>query len=159
MNDGGMVLMKFETWKKGLESEFAVHRELNTKLIYSYQDGYDDYVNSSEWVMVGDFCNFVKKSALNDHEVILAKYEEILVSDLEVFKGFCEEEFERIKVWSAFLRDESCEDYALNIFKFNNFKVRYDDLSDEQRSVFDSALSRHFDVHSDDMELWGRLRG
>ena len=26
--------MKYETWKNGLEAEFAVHREQNTKLIY-----------------------------------------------------------------------------------------------------------------------------
>lgn len=150
--------MDYNTWKNGLEGEFAVHRELNTKLIYSYQDGYDYYRDSDEWVMVGDFCNFVRRSALNDHEVILAKYESILVSDLDVFKGFCEEEFERIKVWSACLHDEASEDYALNIFKFNNFEVRYGDLSDEQKCVFDCALESHLESHSEDILLLEGLR-
>lgn len=150
--------MNYTTWKNGLESEFAVHREQNTKLIYRYQDGYEDYANSSEWVMVGDFCNFVRRSALNDHKIILAKYEAILVSDLEVFKGFCEDEFERINVWSAFLHDDTSENYALNIFEYNNFKVRYEDLSDVQKSAFDSALSRHLEEHGEDITLLKKFK-
>ena len=111
--------------------------------------------------MVGDFCNFVRRTALNDHKIILNKYEKILVSDLEVFKGFCEDEFERIRVWNTFSihSDETYFDFkrSVKIFEYSNFKIRYEDLTVEQRKIFTTALDKHIERHSEDIELLKKL--
>lgn len=144
----------YENWKENLEAEFEEHRNKNTKLIYDYQDGYEDYLNNPEWVMVGDFCNFVRRTALNKHEEINARYQKELLNNINIFKGFCQDEFERIRVCH---RGSNFEEYAKKIFEYSGMKLRYDDLTTNQRWEFKKELKKYLEANEETIELFKKF--
>lgn len=144
----------YKNWKENLEAEFEEHRNQNTKLIYRYQDGYDYYVNSPEWVMVGDFCNFVRRSALHKHEEINARYKKELLNNINIFRGFCQDEFERIRVCH---RGSNFEEYAKKIFEYSGMKLRYDDLTTNQRWEFKKELKKYLEANEETIELFKKF--
>ena len=144
--------MRYETWKDNFESEFEAHRKANCRLIYPYQADYDKYHDSPNWVMVGDFCNFVRVGTLGIGAEITAKYEALMLRDDEVFEGFCLDEFERIRVYSSELRERHFSDEAKKIFEYSNMSVRYETLSETQKDIFFNALDKHLEAHKEDID-------
>lgn len=129
----------YENWINNKEQEFEEHRKNNFKIVYRYQDEYEYYSNSPEWGLIGDFCNFYRIGTLNKGEEITAKYEELMLNDIEVFAGYCEDEFKRIKVWQY----EDPMTQAKKIFEFDNMKVRFEDLTENQQLVFKQKVAEH----------------
>lgn len=147
---------EYKTWKENYEAEFAEHRKENTRLIYRYQSEYDAYVNNPEWVQVGDFCNFVRRTALNKGAEITAKYEAELIANDAIFAGFCLDEFERIHLWKTEAwkpeDHEDVETEASNIFEYCNMKTRLETLTPEQESLFRKAITEHLLQHEEDIQ-------
>ena len=139
--------MDYKTWKQNFENEFEEHRNKNTVLIYDYQDGYDFYLNSPDWVMYGDFCNFVRAGTENRGAEITAKYEAILVENLEVFTGFVKDEFKRVHPLTEV--DETLS----QIFQFNNMAITPDDFTPEQREAFNQAVAEYKEENKEYIEL------
>lgn len=131
----------YNNWKDNYENEFKEHRENNFKIVYRYQDEYEYYSNSSEWGMIGDFCNFYRIGTLHKGEEITAKYEKLMLNNINIFSGFCEDEFKRIKVWQY----EDPMAQAKKIFEFDNMEIRYEDLTTNQRWAFRQELDKHLD--------------
>ena len=123
--------MDYQTWKKSFEDEFEEHRQKNTRLIYSYQPGYDYYNESPEWVMYGDFCDFIRKGTEHIGPQITDKYAKILIADNEILKGFLRDEFRRIKPFT--LVDETLD----QVFEYNNMNIKLEELTQEQKRIFD----------------------
>ena len=141
----------YTNWKNDYEAEFEEHRNANYRLIYDYQDGYEYYLNSPDWVMVGDFCNFHRRGTLHIGEQITAKYEALMLNNINIFEGFCEAEFERIRVWHDYDNDF---EYAKKIFQYDNMSVRYDDLTTNQKWTFQECLKRHIAEHEEHIKLF-----
>ena len=131
--------MAYNNWKNNYEAEFEEHRKNNFKIVYSYQDDYEYYSNSSEWGMIGDFCNFYRIGTLHKGEKITAKYEELMLNDINIFAGYCKDEFKRIKVWQY----EVPLEQAKKIFEYDNMSVRFEDLTTNQRWAFKKVLAEH----------------
>ena len=147
--------MDYKTWKNNYEAEFEAHRKANYRLIYRYQSDYQKYLNDPNWIQVGDFCNFHRVGTLHIGAEITAKYEKLMLENIEVFEGFCLDEFNRIRVYNEVCGDD--EDFfgnACKIFEYSNMSVRFDDLSSEQKIVFVSALKSHLDEHEDAINLF-----
>ena len=147
--------MNYETWKKNLENEFAAHREENTRIVYNYQDEYDYYLNSPDWIMYGDFCNFIRVGTENIGAEITAKYEKIMLIEDEIFIGFVTDEFERIGLW----KNKDMKEYAKNIFEFNNMTVRFEDLTDLQKAFFEDCIKEHAYEHAEDIKIMKEVMG
>lgn len=123
--------MDYQTWKKSFEDEFEEHRQKNTKLIYSYQPEYEYYRDSPEWIMYGDFCDFIRKGTEHIGPSITEKYTKILIANNEIFQGFLHDEFRRIKPFTEV--DETLD----QVFEFNNMNIKLDELTQEQKIIFD----------------------
>lgn len=151
----------YQTWKQNYEAEFEEHRRENCRLVYDYQSDYAYYSNNPEWVMVGDFCNFVRRTAINRGKEITAKYEEQLIANDNIFAGFCLDEFERIQLWhsQAFGEDEDLETKAKKIFEYRNMKTRLETLTSEQESLFRRAITEHLLQHEEDIQTIAKYIG
>jgi hypothetical protein len=136
--------MNYETWKSNYETEFAEYRKNNYFIAY-----YDFEVERElkrlnatidEFVTVGDFCNYHRKSTLNIPDEINAKYGALFVDgikDDEFFKAFLVDEFERI-------RPVTDVDATLsNVFKYRNLPVAVADLDENQLTVFNDAVAEY----------------
>ena len=129
--------MDYKTWKNNYENEFKAHRDENTRIVYDYQSDYDYYLNSNDWVMVGDFCNFVRAGTENKGAEITAKYEAILVQDLEVFTGFIKDEFKRVHPLTDI--DETLS----QVFQYRNMAITPDDFTPAQTQAFNQAVTEY----------------
>lgn len=129
--------MDYKTWKNNLENEFKAHREENTVIIYDYQDDYEFYLNSPDWIMYGDFCNFIRRGTENKGAEITAKYEEILVNNLEVFTGFIKDEFKRLHPF------RNIDETLYKVFEFNNMTITPEDFTPEQNQAFNQAVTEY----------------
>ena len=139
--------MDYKTWKTNFENEFKAHREGNTVIIYDYQDGYDFYLNSPDWIMYGDFCNFIRRGTENKGAEITAKYEEILVNNLEVFTGFIKDEFKRLHPLT------DIDETLYKVFEFNNMAITPEDFTPEQTQAFNQAVEDYKEENSEIIEL------
>lgn len=139
--------MDYKTWKTNFENEFKAHRDENTVLIYDYQDGYDYYLNSPDWIMYGDFCNFIRRGTENRGAEITAKYEALLVENLEIFTGFIKDEFKRIHP----LRN--IDERLYKIFEYNNMTITPDDFTPEQTQAFNQAVTEYKEENKENIEL------
>lgn len=126
--------MDYKTWKNNFENEFKAHRDENTRIIYDYETGYDFYLNSPDWIMYGDFCNFVRAGTENKGQEITNKYEALLVENIEVFTGFVRDEIKRVHP----LRD--IDETLSQIFQFNNMSLTPDDFTPAQTQAFNQAV-------------------
>jgi len=145
----------YKDWKENIEKEFKEYREANYRLVYRYQSDYEYYSNSPDWVMVGDFCNFHRRGTLHIPEQIYAKYEKSLLDNINIFTGFCKDEFDRIRVWHDY---KNSFEKAKKIFEYaGGFKVRYDDLTTNQKWAFKQELEAHIKKHEEDIELFRKL--
>lgn len=126
--------MDYKTWKENYENEFKAHRKANCRIVYDYQREYNDYLNSPDWIMYGDFCNFIRRGTENKGAEITAKYEEILVNDLEVFTGFVKDEFKRVHP----LKD--IDETLSQVFQYRNMAITPDDFTPEQTQAFNQAV-------------------
>ena len=139
--------MDYKTWKANYENEFKAHREANTVIIYDYQDGYNFYLNSPDWIMYGDFCNFIRRGTENKGAEITAKYEEILVNNLEVFTGFIKDEFKRLHPLT------DIDETLYKVFEFNNMAITPEDFTPEQTQAFNQAVGDYKEENKEIIEL------
>ena len=139
--------MDYKTWKNNFENEFKAHRDENTVIIYDYQDGYEFYLNSPDWIMYGDFCNFVRAGTENRGKEITAKYEAILVQDLEVFTGFIKDEFNRVHP----LRD--IDETLSQVFQYRNMAITPEDFTPEQTQAFTQAVEDYKEANKKYIEM------
>ena len=139
--------MDYKTWKTQYENEFDEHRKANCRLVYDYQPEYSHYRNSPDWIMYGDFCNFIRRGAENRGQEITAKYEAILVQDIEVFTGFVKDEFNRIHPLTDI--DESLS----QIFQYRNMKITPADFTPEQQAVFTQAVEEYKEANKKYIEM------
>ena len=147
-----MMHMDYKTWKTNFENEFEQHRKQNTKIIYDYQTGYDYYLNSPEWIMYGDFCNFIRKGTENKGPEITAKYETLLNENIEIFNGFIRDEFKRVHPFTEV-------DKTLNqIFQFNNMKLTPETFTPEQTQVFNKAVTDYKEEHKEFIEIFNNRK-
>lgn len=129
--------MDYKTWKTNFENEFDEHRKNNCRIVYDYQREYDHYRNSPDWIMYGDFCNFIRAGTENKGAEITAKYEALLVENLEIFTGFIKDEFKRVHP----LRE--VDETLYKIFEFNNMAITPDDFTPEQSQAFTEAVNEY----------------
>ena len=129
--------MDYKTWKANYENEFKAHREQNTVLIYDYQDGYDFYLNSPDWIMYGDFCNFVRAGTENKGKEITAKYEALLTENLQVFTGFVKDELQRVHPLT------DIDETASNLFTYRNMSITPATFTPEQTQAFNQAVTEY----------------
>lgn len=123
-------MMNYKKWKQAFENEFEQLRQKNTKIIYNYQPEYEYYNNSPEWIMYGDFCNFIRKGTEHIGPQITAKYENIMLKNNNIFQGFIHDEFQRIKPFTQV-------DETLNkVFEYNNMNIKLHELNTEQKRIF-----------------------
>ena len=149
----------YTTWKNNYEAEMKENREKNFRLVYRYQSEYEYYSNSPEWGLIGDFCNFYRIGTLHIADEINARYEKQMLDNINIFTGFCTDEFERIRVWNIPYDYDNHMDYAVKIFEYSGgMKVRYDDLTTNQRYVFRKCLEEHLKSHEDDIELLKKFK-
>ena len=147
--------LAYKNWKENIENEFKEYRDANYRLVYSYQSDYDYYLNNPDWVMVGDFCNFHRRGTLHIPEQIYNKYEKLMLDNINIFSGFCKAEFDRIRVWHDY---ENSFEKSKKIFEYSGgFKVRFDDLTTNQKWVFNQELEAHLKEHEEDIELFKKL--
>lgn len=139
--------MDYKTWKNNFENEFKAHRDENTVIIYDYQDGYEFYLNSPDWIMYGDFCNFVRAGTENRGKEITAKYEAILVQNLEVFTGFIKDEFNRVHP----LRD--IDETLSQVFQYRNMAITPEDFTPEQTQAFTQAVEDYKEANKKYIEM------
>ena len=143
----------YTNWKNNYEAEFEEHRQKNYRLIYRYQSEYKKYVNDPEWIQVGDFCNFHRRGTLHIGEQITAKYEKLMLNNINVFKGFCEDEFNRVCVFHDY---NNAFESAKKIFGYRNMKIRYEDLTTNQRWAFKQELNKHLQDHDEEINILRR---
>lgn len=143
--------MEYEEWKTNYENELEEYRKENVKIIYDYQDEYEDYLNSPEWVMYGDFNYFIRKGSEEISAQITAKYEEYIMEDLNLFEAFVNDKIETLHPLSDI-------DNMLNqIFKFSGFKnISIDTLSEEEKEIFENAKEKY---KEDNAEIIQKLGG
>lgn len=139
--------MDYETWKTNFENEFKAHREANTVIIYDYQDGYDFYLNSPDWIMYGDFCNFIRRGTENKGAEITAKYEALLVENLQIFTGFIKDEFKRVHPLT------DIDETLYKIFEFNNMAITPEDFTPAQKQAFKQAVNDYKEDNKEIIEL------
>ena len=140
--------MNYTTWKKSFENEFEQHRQKNTKIIYSYQTGYDYYLDSPEWIMYGDFCNFIRRGTEHIGPQITAKYENIMIENNNIFQGFIHDEFRRIKPFTEV-------DETLNkVFEYNNMNITLPELTTEQKRIFNEEKKLFKKEYEDYIKLF-----
>ena len=147
--------LAYKNWKENIENEFKEYREANYRLVYRYQTDYDYYLNSPDGVQVGDFCNFHRRGTLHIPEQIYKKYEKLMLDNINIFSGFCKDEFDRIRVWLDY---ENSFEKSKKIFEYSGgFKVRYEDLTTNQKWVFNQELEAYLKEHEEDIELFKKL--
>lgn len=129
--------MDYKTWKTQYENEFKAHRDENTRIVYDYQPEYNHYLNSPDWIMYGDFCNFVRAGTENKGAEITAKYEALLVENLEVFTGFIKDEFKRVHP----LKD--IDETLSKVFQYRNMAITPADFTPAQTQAFNQAVTEY----------------
>lgn len=129
--------MDYKTWKTNFENEFDEHRKANCRIVYSYEDDYDYYRNSPDWIMYGDFCNFIRRGTENIGQEITDKYEALLVENLEIFTGFIKDEFKRVHP----LRN--IDENLSQVFQYSNMSITPDDFTPEQTQAFNQAVAEY----------------
>lgn len=139
--------MDYKTWKTQYETEFDEHRKANCRIVYDYQPEYNEYLNSPEWIMYGDFCNFIRRGTQNRGKEITAKYEALLVENLEVFTGFVKDEFKRVHP----LRD--IDETLSKIFQYRNMSITPDDFTPEQTQAFNQAVTEYKEANKKYIEM------
>ena len=139
--------MDYKTWKTQYETEFDEHRKANCRIVYDYQPEYKEYLNSQDWVMYGDFCNFIRKGTENRGAEITAKYEALLVENLEVFTGFIKDEFNRVHP----LRD--IDETLSQVFQYRNMAITPDDFTPEQTQAFNQAVEDYKEANKKYIEM------
>lgn len=143
--------MEYEEWKTNYENELENYRKENVKIIYDYQDEYEDYLNSPEWIMYGDFNYFIRKGSEEISAQITAKYEEYIMEDLDLFEAFVNDKIKTLHPLSDI-------DNMLNqIFKFSGFKnISIDTLSEDEKEIFENAKEKY---KEDNAEIIQNLGG
>ena len=146
--------MNYETWKSNYETEFAEYRKNNYFIAY-----YDFEVERElkrlnatidEFVTVGDFCNYHRKSTLNIPDEINAKYQNLFldgINDAEFLKDFVIGELERIRAY----RDVDAA--ATKIFKYRNLPISVADFNDNQLAVFNGAVAEYKEKYAAEIKL------
>ena len=129
--------MDYKTWKTNFENEFDEHRKANCRIVYDYQSEYNHYLNSPDWIMYGDFCNFIRRGTENRGAEITAKYEALLVENLEIFTGFIKDEFKRLHPFTE------VDETLYKVFEFNNMALTPEDFTPEQSQAFKQAVSEY----------------
>lgn len=129
--------MDYETWKTNFENEFDEHRKANCRIVYDYQTEYNHYLNSPDWIMYGDFCNFIRRGTENRGAEITAKYEALLVENLEIFTGFIKDEFKRLHPLTE------VDETLYKVFEFNNMALTPEDFTPEQQARFTQAITEY----------------
>ena len=147
--------MNYNTWKSNYETEFAEYRKNNYFIAY-----YDFEVERElkrlnatidEFVNVGDYCNYHRKSTLNVPDEINAKYQNLFldgINDETFLKEFVIGELERIRAF----RD--IDSAATKIFKYRNLPVTVDDFDENQLAVFNDAVAEYKEKYADEIKLF-----
>lgn len=142
--------MEYEEWKTNYSDELEEYRNNNVKIIYDYQEGYDYYSNSPEWIMYGDFNYFIRKGSEELAYQITAKYEECLINDLDLFEAFVIDEINTIRPLF------NIDDTLNQIFKFNGFKnLSLETLTEEQNEIFENAKETYKEENAEMIEAMG----
>lgn len=146
-----VVIMDYNEWKINYKNELNEYRENNVKIIYDYQEGYDYYLNSPEWILYGDFNCFVRNGSEELPNEITEKYERLLIENINLFESFINDEINR-------LHPLFNVDNTLNqIFMFNGFKnLTIDNLTEEQLVIFKNAKDKY---KNDNKEMIKKLGG
>ena len=142
--------MDYKTWKNEYEAEMDKYRTENVVEIYDKTEQRKFRRENPNYDNVGLFSIFVKKDAIGKDKEILAKYENLLLNNIEAFTGFVTNEFERIKPVT------DIDERLSNIFKYQNMEVRVEDLSEEQKAIFDKAVEDYKEKYSDLIERFNR---
>ena len=139
--------MDYKTWKTQYETEFDEHRKANCRIVYSYQSEYEYYSNSPDWIMYGDFCNFIRVGTENKGKEITAKYEALLVENLEVFTGFVKDELKRVHPL------ENIDKTATELFSYRNMSITPEDFTPAQTQAFNQAVNEYKEENKKYIEL------
>lgn len=139
--------MDYKTWKTNFENEFDEHRKANCRIVYDYQREYNHYLNSPDWIMYGDFCNFIRRGTENRGAEITAKYEALLVENIEIFTGFIKDEFKRLHPF------RNVDETLYKVFEFNNMAITPEDFTPEQTQAFNQAVEDYKEENKEFIEL------
>lgn len=142
--------MDYKTWKNDYEAEMDKYRTENVVEIYDKTEQRKFRRENPNYDNVGLFSIFVKKDAIGKDKEILAKYENLLLNNIEAFTGFVANEFERIKPF------KDVDERLSKIFQYQNMEVRVEDLSEEQKAIFDKAVEDYKEKYSDLIERFNR---
>lgn len=146
--------MNYNSWKSNYETEFAEYRKNNYFIAY-----YDFEVERElkrlnatidEFVTVGDFCNYHRKSTLHVPDEINAKYQNLFLDGInnETFlKEFVIGELERIRAY----RDVDAA--ATKIFKYRNLPITVADFNATQLKVFNDAVAEYKEKYADEIKI------
>lgn len=143
--------MEYEEWKTNYENELEEYRKENVKIIYDYQDEYEDYLNSPEWVMYGDFNYFIRKGSEEISAQITARYEEYIMEDLNLFEAYVND---KIEILHPLFDIDNMLNQIFNISGFKNISVNT--LSEEQKEIFENAKEKY---KEDNAEIIQNLGG
>ena len=142
--------MDYKTWKTNFENEFDEHRKANCRIVYDYQPEYNHYLNSPDWIMYGDFCNFIRRGTQGKGQEITDKYEALLVENLEIFTGFIKDEFKRVHPLT------DVDETLYKIFEFNNMSITPEEFTPEQAQAFKQAVDEYKEENKEFIELLKR---
>lgn len=139
---------KYSNWKNEYETAINNHLKENYRIIYPYQDEYQKYTQSEEWINVGTSNDFFRAGTENITPMITRTFGKIMHNDLDIFKGLATDELNRINP----LSDD--DDELNNALNYSNFNIAYDTLSDAEKEVYEECKKAYIKANRKTIELF-----